>query len=357
MPSANGKTPPETANFPFTAIVGQDDLKRALLLCVIDPAIGGVMVMGHRGTGKSTAVRALAALLPQMRRVKGCPYNCDPDAPAPNCPHCAPLLAAGKALKGMRGLVPVVDLPLGATEDRVVGSLDVERALVDGVQAFAPGLLARANRGFLYIDEVNLLEDHLVDLLLDVAASGVNVVEREGISMAHPARFVLVGSGNPEEGDLRPQLLDRFGLHARIETIEDIQQRVEIVRRRRAYDLDPARFVADWDKEEAKLRRKISRAKRNLPAVELADDTIEAAAALCAALAVDGHRGELTLCRAAVAQAAFNNKLHTTPQDIASVATLALQHRLRKDPLESAGDDARVRRAVAEIIEAPIQSK
>lgn len=347
----NGKTPtPQTTpNFPFTAIVGQDELKRALLLCVIDPSIGGVMIMGHRGTGKSTAVRALAALLPQMRSVKGCPYNCDIEAPAPNCPHCSRLDHA--KLKGTRGLVPVVDLPLGATEDRVVGSLDIEMVLVDGVQVFAPGLLARANRGFLYIDEVNLLEDHLVDLLLDVAASGVNLVEREGISISHPARFVLVGSGNPEEGTLRPQLLDRFGLHARIETIADIDQRIEIVNRRRAYDLDPLAFAANWEKEETKLRRKISKAKRNLPLVELTDDTIRCAAELCAHLGVDGHRGELTLCRSAVAMAAFEGRSTTTPQDIARVATLALQHRLRKDPLENIGDDMRVRRAVADIIE------
>jgi len=208
--------------YPFTAIVGQDELKRALLLCVVDPTIGGVMIMGHRGTGKSTAVRALAALLPPIERVESCPYNCDPKRPAPDCPHCAK--RPKSQLKAVVGAVPVVDLPLGATEDRVVGSLDVERALTEGVQAFAPGLLAGANRGFLYIDEVNLLEDHLVDLLLDVAASGVNIVEREGISLKHPAQFVLVGSGNPEEGDLRPQLLDRFGLHARIATITDVAQ-------------------------------------------------------------------------------------------------------------------------------------
>lgn len=347
VPSMTSKTSSQLG-FPFTAIVGQDELKRSLLLCVIDPAIGGVMVMGHRGTGKSTAVRALAALLPQMRSVKECPYNCDIENPAPHCPHCSRF--AIEELNGTRGSVPVVTLPLGATEDRVVGSLDVERALVDGVQSFAPGLLARANRGFLYIDEVNLLEDHLVDLLLDVAASGVNVVEREGISIAHPARFVLVGSGNPEEGDLRPQLLDRFGLHARIRTITDVEQRVEIVQRRRAFDLDPQGFIEDWEPEEKKLRRKISRAKRKLKEVELTEETIRAAAEICDALEVDGHRGELTLCRAAVAQAAFANRKSTEPQDIADVATLALQHRLRKDPLENAGDDERVRRVVQKVL-------
>lgn len=341
-------TPPATLPYPFTAIVGQHELKLSLLLCVVDPSIGGVMVMGHRGTGKSTAVRSLAALLPPMRRVKGCPYNCDPENPSPTCPHCSAL--PEPPTEAIIGPVPVVDLPLGATEDRVVGSLDVEKALLDGVQAFAPGLLAAANRGFLYIDEVNLLEDHLVDLLLDVAASGVNVVEREGISIRHPARFVLVGSGNPEEGDLRPQLLDRFGLHARITTLEDIDERVEIVRRRRAYDLNPAAFAQKWDSQQEKLRTRLLNARARLPEIELTDAAIEAAARLCVALAVDGHRGELTLCRAAVALAALDGRKSARPRDIASVATLALQHRLRKDPLESIGDDARVKRAVAEQI-------
>ncbi|HEU4326024.1 MAG TPA: magnesium chelatase ATPase subunit I [Roseiflexaceae bacterium] len=349
-----------TPVYPFTAIVGQAELKQALLLCVVDPTIGGVMVMGHRGTAKSTAVRALAALLPPMQVVAGCPYNCDPAAPAPLCPHCAVRLDASNvslvpdlqasSLKPQASSVPVVDLPLGATEDRVVGSLDIERALVDGVQAFAPGLLARANRGFLYIDEVNLLEDHLVDLLLDVAQSGVNVVEREGVSVRHPARFVLVGSGNPEEGDLRPQLLDRFGLHARITTIEDVAERVEIVRRRRAYDADPVAFVARWDKEQQKLQRKLDAARGRLATVNLTDAALVAAARLCVALAIDGHRGELTLCRAAGALVALEGRAVVRSADIGRVAPLALRHRLRKDPLESTGDDTRIERAVAEVI-------
>jgi magnesium chelatase subunit I len=334
--------------FPFTAVVGQEALKLSLQLCVTDPTIGGVLVMGHRGTAKSTAVRALAALLPPMNHLVRCPYQCDPVAPSPDCPHCSSQ-EEGDRETAVRP-VPVVDLPLGATEDRVVGSLDVERALVEGVQAFAPGLLARANRGFLYIDEVNLLEDHLVDLLLDVAASGVNVVEREGISIRHPARFVLVGSGNPEEGDLRPQLLDRFGLHARITTIANMEERVEIVRRRRAYDADPAAFAAAWEPQQEQLRQRLLRAQRNLHQVSLTDQTIEAAAALCVELEVDGHRGELTLCRAAVALAALAGREATTPQDVARVAPLALQHRLRKDPLEQVDDDERVRRAVAGVI-------
>lgn len=348
--------------YPFTAIVGQAELKLALLLCVIDPTIGGVMVMGHRGTAKSTAVRALAALLPPQRAVAGCPYGCDPAAPSPICPHCsAPdqhtlkngqekRRAGAKRPPSILRPVPVVDLPLGATEDRVVGALDIERALVEGVQAFAPGLLARANRGFLYIDEVNLLEDHLVDLLLDVAQSGVNVVEREGISVRHPARFVLVGSGNPEEGDLRPQLLDRFGLHARITTIDDVAERVEIVKRRRAFDADPVAFAQQWEREQQRLQRRIRAAQKRLSSVELTDEALYAAARLCVALNIDGHRGELTLARAAVALAAFEGRDSAQPSDIARVATLSLRHRLRKDPLETAGDDARIERAVAETI-------
>jgi magnesium chelatase subunit I len=334
--------------YPFAALVGQEELKLALLLCTVDPAIGGVMVMGHRGTGKSTAVRALAALLPPMEVAAGCPYNCPPEAPSPICPHCAATPAARRPAATRP--VPVVDLPLGATEDRLVGALDIERALVDGAQSFAPGLLARANRGFLYIDEVNLLEDHLVDLLLDVAASGVNVVEREGISVRHPARFVLVGSGNPEEGDLRPQLLDRFGLQARITTIEQIAERMEIVRRRREYDAGPAAFAERWEAEQRRLRRRLRAAQQRLSAVELTDATLQAAARLCAALAIDGHRGELTLCRAALALAALEGRGSAAPADVARVAPLALCHRLRKDPLEPSGDEARVLQAVAETI-------
>jgi magnesium chelatase subunit I len=333
---------PSAPLFPFAAIVGQDDLKLALLLAVVDPAIGGVLVTGHRGTAKSTAVRALARLLPPARFVAGCAYNCDPDAPAPGCPSCG----AAKARKASRRGVPVVDLPLGATEDRVVGSIDVERALVDGVQSFSPGLLAAANRGFLYIDEVNLLEDHLVDLLLDVAVSGVNVVEREGLSLRHPARFVLVGSGNPEEGDLRPQLLDRFGLQARIRTIADLGQRVEIVKRRMAFEADPAGFVARFDREQGRLRRQLDAAMRRRAQVQLSEAALHEAARLCDRLAIDGHRGELALCRSAVALAALEGRSSATVVDIARVAPLALGHRLRKDPLEPAADEERVRRAL-----------
>jgi magnesium chelatase subunit I len=339
------KRPATAPSFPFTAIVGQDDLKLSILLAVTDPAIGGVLVVGHRGTAKSTAVRALARLLPPMQVVEGCPYNCDPASPDRGCPSCSVRRPPGKAVSRP---VPVVDLPLGATEDRVVGSVDIERALVDGVQAFSPGLLASANRGFLYIDEVNLLEDHLVDLLLDVAASGVNVVEREGLSLRHAARFVLVGSGNPEEGDLRPQLLDRFGLQSRIRTIQDVDQRVEIVRRRLAFETDPVAFAKRFEREEAKLRKRLAAAAARRPAVALSEAALTLAATLCDRLAIDGHRGELALSRAAVALAALEGRASAEPADVARVAPLALAHRLRKDPLEPAADDERVRRVLAE---------
>jgi len=328
--------------YPFSAIVGQEDLKLSLLLCVVNPTIGGVMVMGHRGTAKSTAVRALAAMLPPIKAVYGCPYNSSPDHPSDW------VLEKQKQKETKDGKkprfrninipVPVVDLPLGATEDRVCGTLDIERALTQGVQAFAPGLLARANRGFLYIDEVNLLEDHLVDVLLDVAASGVNVVEREGISIRHPAKFVLVGSGNPEEGDLRPQLLDRVGLHARIKTITDVGERVEIVKRRGAYEANPTAFIEEWEKEQAKLRRKIKAAQKRLPDVVLPDAILYKIAELCVKLEIDGHRGELTISRAATALAAFENHKEVCDEDVRRVAMLALRHRPRNDTLETQDD-------------------
>ncbi len=332
--------------FPFTAIVGQDDLKLAVLLSVIDPAIGGVLITGHRGTAKSTAIRALADLLPPIKVVADCPYRCDPSQTSPECPHCS----KQRTLKSQIEPVPVVDLPLGATEDRVVGSVDLERALVDGVQAFSPGLLAAAHRGFLYIDEVNLLEDHLVDLLLDVAASGRNVVEREGLSVRHPARFVLIGSGNPEEGDLRPQLLDRFGLHARIKTLHDIEQRVEVVRRRLAFENDASAFIASFEKEQSALRKRLQKAINAKPKVTLPDAALMLAAQLCDRLGIDGHRGELALTRAAVALAAYEGKKSADPELVARVAPLALAHRLRKDPLEPAADDERVKRVLEDAL-------
>lgn len=354
QPAKPGATSPASGTtfpFPFTAIVGQAELKLALLLCVVNPTIGGVMVMGHRGTAKSTAVRALADMLPPIKAVQGCPYSCAPDRTAGICDQCPKNGGgSGKRPATVTIPVPVVDLPLGATEDRVCGTLDIERALSQGVQAFAPGLLARANRGFLYIDEVNLLEDHLVDVLLDVAASGTNVVEREGISVRHPARFVLVGSGNPEEGDLRPQLLDRFGLHARITTITNVEERVEIVKRRRAYDADAEAFTAVWAKETAKLQRKIKSAQKRLPEVVLPDPVLYKIAELCVRLEIDGHRGELTLSRTATALAALEGHDEVQLDDVRRIAILALRHRLRKDPLETQDDAVRIERAVEEIL-------
>jgi magnesium chelatase subunit I len=332
--------------FPFSAIVGQDEMKLALLIAAVDPAVGGVLVFGDRGTGKSTTVRALAALLPPMQAVAGCQFACDPAKPASLCEACR---TAGRRTV-LRVPVPVVDLPLGATEDRVTGALDIERALSEGVKAFEPGLLARAHRGFLYIDEVNLLEDHLVDLLLDVAASGENVVEREGISVRHPARFVLIGSGNPEEGELRPQLLDRFGLAVEVRTPSDLPTRIEVVRRRDAFERDPKRFVATWAKEEAATRRRLLAARRRLPRLSVPDATLEAAARLCLALGTDGLRGELTLMRTARALAALDGDAEVTVAHLRRIAAPALRHRLRRDPLDEAVAGTRVERAVAEVL-------
>jgi magnesium chelatase subunit I len=331
--------------FPFTALVGQDEMKQALLLCAVDPQIGGILVFGDRGTGKSTAVRALAALLPPIEIRRDCPYNCDPSQPAQECAACATRRAPTVA----KVPVPVVDLPLGATEDRIAGSLDLERALLDGRKEFAPGLLARANRGFLYIDEVNLLEDHLVDLLLDVAASGINVVEREGLSLRHSARFVLVGSGNPEEGELRPQLLDRFGLCVEVGSPTDIDTRVEVVRRRDAFDTDPLAFVEAWKAREKRLRARIVAARRRLAAVQVPDEALRAAARLCVALSIDGSRGELTLMRTARAAAALDGDEVVSTERLMQVAPSALGHRLRRDPMDEAGSRTRVSRAIREL--------
>ncbi len=334
--------------FPFSAIVGQDEMKLALLIAAVDPKVGGVLAFGDRGAGKSTAVRALAALLPKMKTVVGCRYNCDPDQPERYCEECKEKLKHGK-VKTAQVPVPVVDLPLGATEDRVVGALDLERALARGEKAFEPGLLARAHRGFLYIDEANLLEDHLVDLLLDVAASGENVVEREGLSVRHPARFVLVGTGNPEEGELRPQLLDRFGMSVEVKTPDDLPSRMEVVRRRDAFENDPAGFVASWTKEEAKLRKKITTARERLPEVTVSNAALERAATLCMTLGTDGLRGELTLMRAARALAAIEHAKTVTDDHLKRIAPSALRHRLRRNPLDDAGSTVRVDRAIAEV--------
>ena len=334
--------------FPFSAIVGQEEMKLAILVAAVDPGIGGVLVFGDRGTGKSTAIRALAALLPDIPVVEGCPYRCDPGDTRTLCDDCRARQAKGP-LRTRMAPVPVVDLPLGATEDRVVGALDIQRALANGEKAFEPGLLARANRGFLYIDEVNLLEDHLVDLLLDVAASGENVVEREGLSIRHPARFVLVGSGNPEEGELRPQLLDRFGLSVEVATPKDLPSRIEVIRRRDAFERDPAGFTAHWSGAEAELRNRILAARTRLPDIALPDAALERAARLCLALGTDGLRGELTLIRAARALAALEGEAAVDDAALRRVAPPALRHRLRRNPLDEAVSTTRVERAMAEV--------
>jgi magnesium chelatase subunit I len=330
--------------FPFTAIVGQEELRLSLSLCAVDPSIGGVLALGDRGTGKSTAIRALAALLPPMRAIQGCAYNCEPGKPTPGCEACA-----RRAPKAVSVPVPVVDLPLGASEDRVVGALDLEKALAQGQKAFEPGLLARAHRGFLYIDEVNLLEDHLVDLLLDVAASGENVVERDGLSIRHPARFVLVGSGNPEEGELRPQLLDRFGLSIEVSTPADLPTRIEVIKRRDAFERDPAGFCARWQPEAEALRARILAARDLLPRVVLPDDVLEMAAKLCMTAGTDGLRGELTLMRTARALAAFEGETDVSLDHLRRLAPMALRHRLRRNPLDDAVATTRVARAVQEV--------
>ncbi len=316
-------------SFPFSAIVGQDEMKLALLIAAIDARIGGVMVFGDRGTGKSTAVRALAALLPPI-------------------PASAAGYQDGTTRKG-NVPVPFVDLPLGATEDRVVGALDLERALGAGVKAFEPGLLARAHGGFLYIDEVNLLEDHIVDLLLDVAASGENVVEREGLSVRHPARFVLIGSGNPEEGELRPQLLDRFGLSVEVRTPQDLAQRVEILKRCDAFERDPAAFTETWHRAERKTLKRIATGRAALAGVTIPDAVLAHASRLCMAVGADGLRGELTLMRAGRALAALDGVTLVTTDHIARVAPLALRHRLRRNVLDETGSTARIERALEEL--------
>ena len=324
--------------FPFTAIVGQEEMKLALQLNVIDPRIGGVMIMGDRGTGKSTTIRAIADLLPEIEVIKDDPFNSEPDS-----------------LNNLNEIIkiktPMIDLPLGATEDRVCGTIDIEKALTDGVKAFEPGLLAKANRGILYVDEVNLLDDHLVDILLDSAASGINTVEREGISIRHPARFVLVGSGNPEEGELRPQLLDRFGMHAVIKTVKDPKLRVKVVEERTLFDANPDAWINKYEKEQESLKNRIIGARNLISSVQISDDLKLKISQVCSELDVDGLRGDIVTNRAAKAFAAFNNKQEVTTEDIEKVITLCLRHRLRKDPLETIDSGDKVKKVFEKIFE------
>ncbi len=337
--SQNGRAvspaPRRRAVFPFTAIVGQEEMKLALLLNVIDPKIGGVMIMGDRGTGKSTTIRALADLLPEIEVVADDPFNSHPSDPEIMGDAVRQLVEKGAEVPVTRKKVMMVDLPLGATEDRVCGTIDIEKALSEGVKAFEPGLLAKANRGILYVDEVNLLDDHLVDVLLDSAASGWNTVEREGISIRHPARFVLVGSGNPEEGELRPQLLDRFGMHAEIRTVKEPVLRVQIVEQRTDFDQNPQEFLENYQSQQIELQEKLVNAQERLKSIEIDYDLRVKISQVCSELDVDGLRGDIVTNRAAKAIAALEGRTEVTINDIRRVATLCLRHRLRKDPMES----------------------
>jgi magnesium chelatase subunit I len=337
------------AVYPFTAIVGQEEMKLSLILNIIDPRIGGVMIMGDRGTGKSTTIRALADLLPEIPVVADDPFNSHPSDPDLMSDEVKALVASGHTPAIATRQVPMVDLPLGATEDRVCGTIDIEKALSEGVKAFEPGLLAKANRGILYVDEVNLLDDHLVDVLLDSAASGWNTVEREGISIRHPARFVLVGSGNPEEGELRPQLLDRFGMHAEIRTVKEPNLRVKIVEERAAFDQNPEQFLQSHQAEQKQLQAQLINAQQSLAQVNLDPEHRINISQVCSELDVDGLRGDIVTNRAAKALAAFEGRNEVTVEDIRRVITLCLRHRLRKDPLESIDSGHRVTKVFNQI--------
>lgn len=320
--------------FPFTAIVNQDLMRRALILNAVYPQIGGVLIRGERGTGKSTAARALAALLPEIEVVADCPFSCDPDQPATWCTLCKERAAAGETLPRARRRTRFVDLPVSATEDRVVGTLDIERAIQKGERHFEPGVLAAANRGVLYVDEVNLLDDHVVDILLDAAAMGINVVEREGISFSHPARFILIGTMNPEEGDLRPQLLDRFALCVDIRSVHDPAARMLIMERNLAFESDPEGFYEEWRPREEALSQEIARARELLPRVRYTRADLAVIATMMAEIRVDGHRPDLVILKTARANAAFEGRTHITDRDILLAAELALPHRLRRHPLQ-----------------------
>jgi len=337
--------------FPFTAIVGQEEMKLALQLNVIDPKIGGVMIMGDRGTGKSTTIRALADLLPEIEIVKDDPFNSHKSDLDLMSDEVKIAIQNSQNIETEFIKIPMVDLPLGATEDRVCGTIDIEKALTEGIKAFEPGLLAKANRGILYVDEVNLLDDHLVDILLDSAASGWNTVEREGISIRHPARFVLVGSGNPEEGELRPQLLDRFGMHAEIRTVKDPKLRVKVVEERTSFDQTPDIWVENYEKQQQELRKKIVDAQNLLSSVDLDYNLRLKISEVCSKLDVDGLRGDIVTNRAAKAFAAYDGRTTVTIDDIAKVITLCLRHRLRKDPLESIDSGDKVSKVFKEIFE------
>ena len=321
------------AVYPFTAIVGQDDMKMSLILNVINPALGGVLIKGEKGTAKSTAVRALAELLPAMEAVHGCKFHCDPADPNLLCEDCASKYTEDNKLVADTVKMRVVELPVSATEDRVVGTLDIEHAIKHGEKKFEAGILAQANRNILYVDEINLLDDHVVDVLLDAAAMGINTVEREGVSYSHPARFVLVGTMNPEEGDIRPQLLDRFGLSVVVTGEHDPAQRVEVIKRRLAYEQDADTFIAGYQHDQEELAAKITQASSLLPQVDI-NELLETVAKLAVELGVDGHRADITVIKTALTLAAFNGRKEVELEDVKNAAKLVLPHRMRRRPFE-----------------------
>lgn len=320
--------------YPFTAIVGQEEMVLALILNAINPRIGGVLIQGERGTAKSTAVRALAALLPKIQVIRDCRFGCHPRISSTWCSECHQRFIAGEKPETMERLTPFVNLPISATEDRVVGTLDIEKAIRYGMRAFEAGVLAEANRGLLYIDEVNLLDDHVVDVLLDTAAMGVNIIEREGISFSHPARFMLVGTMNPEEGTLRPQLIDRFGLSVTVKSITDIRRRVVILQRVLDFENDPHRFIKTWENCEKTLSNRIVQAQQLLPRIKITHENLEMIAEVTRQFKIEGHRADLVIQKTAIAHAIFNNRTHLEPSDIHVAAQLALPHRLKRKPFD-----------------------
>lgn len=320
--------------YPFTAIVGQETMKKALILNVINPNLGGVLIRGEKGTAKSTAVRAFAELLPERDQVEGCIFGCNPDDLSTMCNSCFENHEKGEELSKKKGKMKVIDLPVSATEDRVVGTLDIEYAIKKGEKKFEPGILAMANRNILYVDEVNLLDDHIVDVLLDSAAMGVNTIEREGISYTHPANFILVGTMNPEEGDLRPQLLDRFGMVVDVVGEMDIENRVEVIKRRLEYEEDSEQFALKWESKQKELREKMINAMKILKDVKCDDDMYRTAAKISIELGVDGHRADISMIKTAKTVAAFEGKLNVENDHMLEAASLVLPHRMRRRPFE-----------------------
>lgn len=320
--------------YPFTAIVGQENMKKALIYNVINPSLGGVLIRGEKGTAKSTAVRALAELLPQKSMVEGCVFGCDPYDKSSMCTECMEKINSGITLISTNGKMKVIDLPISATEDRVVGTLDIEHAIKNGEKKFEPGILAYANRNILYVDEVNLLDDHVVDILLDSAAMGVNTVEREGVSFCHPAKFILVGTMNPEEGDLRPQLLDRFGMVVDVVGERETEKRVEVIKRRLKYEMDSSVFIKNYIEEQNQLTDKILNAQKMLRLVKISDKVLEMAATISIKMEVDGHRADISIIKTAMTIAAFDGRDEINNKDMIEAAELTLPHRMRRRPFE-----------------------